>query len=442
MRDLLIIAIVLAAGVTALKKPWIGIMLWTWLSVMNPHRFTWGFAYSAPLAAFAAGTTMLGFLMTRDRESPFKGSATVLLVMLMFWMTLSWMFGLSMAGDYEQWKRVMKIDGMIILSLALLHTKEHILALLWVASGSLALLGAKGGLFTLLTGGSYRVWGPPGSFVEGNNEFALALVMTIPLLRFLQLQLTNKWARWGMTASMLLCGIAALGSYSRGGLLAIGAMSLALWWRGRNKLIVGLGLLLAVAVVMGFMPDMWMGRMSSIADYEQDSSAIGRISAWWTAWNIGLHYPFGAGFDTARPELFAIYSPYPTMVHAAHSIYFQMLGSHGFVGLFLFLGVGWCTWRSAGWLRKNAKDIPQAAWCAELGALCQVALIGYAVGGAFLSLAYFDLPYDIMVAVVLTRHWVETRAWEREPVHAPGWKTVPGLLRPLPRRPEKTIEAS
>jgi hypothetical protein len=41
-----------------------------------------------------------------------------------------------------------------------------------VTTLSLALLGAKGGVFTLMTAGSYRVWGPPGSFIEDNNEFA------------------------------------------------------------------------------------------------------------------------------------------------------------------------------------------------------------------------------------------------------------------------------
>ena len=48
MRDLLILSIVGVAAILALKRPWIGVMLWTWLSIMNPHRFAWGMAYSAP----------------------------------------------------------------------------------------------------------------------------------------------------------------------------------------------------------------------------------------------------------------------------------------------------------------------------------------------------------------------------------------------------------
>ncbi|MEO8249626.1 MAG: putative O-glycosylation ligase, exosortase A system-associated [Burkholderiales bacterium] len=432
MRDVVIVSLVLFFGVMALTRPWIGVMLWTWLSIMNPHRYAWGFAVDAPLAAIAAGTTLIGLIYTRDRSSPFKGAATVLLVMLMLWMTLSWLVGLDPATDYEQWKKVMKIDFMIIVALMLLHTKEHILALVWVAAGSMALLGVKGGVYTLVGGGTGRVWGPPGSFIADNNEFALALIMTIPLLRFLQQQLTNKWGGWAMTGAMLLCAIAALGSYSRGALIAIAAMTLSFWWRGKNKLLIGIVLVAASFALIGFMPENWMGRMNSIVDYEQDQSAMGRISAWWNAWNIGLNRPFGVGFDAARPELFAQYSPYPNMIHAAHSIYFQILGNHGFVGLFLFLGIWLMTWRSAGWLRINAKDIPQARWCAELGAMCQVSLIGYLVGGAFLSLAYFDLPFDVMVAVVLAKKWVEARAWEREPVYQPGWKTIPGLSRPVP----------
>ena len=427
MRDILIIAIVMAGALASLRRPWIGIMLWTWLSIMNPHRFAWGMAYDAPLAAIAAASVMLGLLMTKDRESPFKASPVTWMVLFMVWISLSWLAGIDPVNDYEQWKKVMKIDVMIVLSLMLLHSKQHILALMWVCTGSLALLGIKGGVFTLTTGGTFRVWGPSGSFIEGNNEFALALVMTIPLLRFLQLQLQNKWVRHGLTVAMALCASGALGSQSRGALLAISTMGFYFWWHGKNKLGVGIALLLIAVPLVMFMPDSWSIRMSTIGTYEEDESAMGRISAWWSAWNSAFHYPFGVGFDSARPELFNLYSPYPGPARAAHSIYFQVLGNHGFVGLFLFLGIFISTWRSAGWLRRQNFLSPDKHWCSELGTFCQVALAGYAVGGAFLSLAYFDLPYNIMVMVVLTRIWVEKKSWLTEPVYLPGWKTIPGL---------------
>ena len=65
MRDLLLVSFFATAALMALKRPWIGVMLWTWLSMMNPHRYTYGFAYSAPLAAIAVGATLLWWLRTQ-----------------------------------------------------------------------------------------------------------------------------------------------------------------------------------------------------------------------------------------------------------------------------------------------------------------------------------------------------------------------------------------
>lgn len=427
MRDIIIIALVIAGCIAALRRPWIGIMLWTWLSIMNPHRYTYGMALHAPLAAMAAVCVMVGLLATRDRASPFKGSPAVMFVLFMCWITLSWLLGLDFSSDYEQWKKVMKIDVMLLVALMLLHSKQHIFSLIWVSAGSLALLGIKGGIFTIKTGAAHRVWGPPGSFIEDNNEFALALVMTIPLLRFLQLQIQHRLGRHALTATMLLCTVSALGSHSRGALLGIGAMAMTLWWRGKDKLRIGIFFIIFAVPLVAFMPAEWTARMSTIETYKEDGSAMGRINSWWTAWNIAKHYFSGVGFNQVTPELFARFAPDPSSVLAAHSIYFQVLGNHGFIGLFLFLGIWISTWRMASWLRTQKDLSPKTQWTADLGAMCQVSLVGYAVGGAFLSLAYFDLPYIVMAMTVLTCQWVKNKAWLTEPTFAPGWKTVPGL---------------
>jgi probable O-glycosylation ligase (exosortase A-associated) len=420
MRDLLIVGIVALCALIALRRPWVGVMLWTWLSLMNPHRYAYGFAYDAPLAAAAAGSTLLGFLFTRDKSSPLKGAPVALMLVFMAWMTVSWLMGINVEGDYEQWNKVMKIDVMIIIGIALLHSKVHVVTLCCICAGSLALLGVKGGLFTIATGGNYRVWGPPGSFIADNNEFALSLIMTIPLLRFIQMQLREGWPRHLMTVTMLLLAASALGSQSRGALLAISAMVTLLWWRGKSRVMGGVLMVAAGTLLVIFMPDRWGDRMSTIQTYSEDRSAMGRISAWWVAWGIGKNHLFGVGFYPAVPELFQQYSPYPEYVHAAHSIYFQVMGNHGMIGFLIFVALFGTTYYWAGRLRKEAAVDPRARWCGDLGAMAQVSLVGYAVGGAFLSLAYFDLPYNIMMMVVLARVWIRKRGWEKEvPLRGP-----------------------
>ena len=83
MRDVIVVTLVLLGCIATLRRPWIGVMLWTWLSIMNPHRYTYGFAYSAPLAAMAVASVAVGLLMTKERESPLKGSPVTWLLIFM-----------------------------------------------------------------------------------------------------------------------------------------------------------------------------------------------------------------------------------------------------------------------------------------------------------------------------------------------------------------------
>lgn len=423
MRDLLVVGIVVIAALMALRRPWIGVMLWTWISLMNPHRYCYGFAYSAPLAAVSAGVLFIGLMTTRERENPIKGQPVKWLIALTLWITLSWLMGYGMASsnaevwnnDYVLWNRVMKMFLILLVTLALLHNRFHIIAFAWVTAMSLAIIGAKGGVFTIAHGGSYHVYGPPGSQAYDNNDFALVLVMLIPLLHFLQLQLKSGWKRHLMSIIMLLCVASALGSQSRGGMLALSAMGAVLWWRSPRKGVMTLALLVVLLFILPMLPDAWWERMHSISSYSEDASSMGRIRSWKVAIQVALHNIFGAGMYYQHPIIFAMWDVDQGPMIAAHSVYFQILGNHGFIGLFLYLMVGVSAFRTAGWLRVHARNIPQAQWAAHLGAMTQVSMAGFAVGGAFLSMGYYDLQFNIMAMVVLARHWVETKAWEHEP---------------------------
>lgn len=417
MRDLTLIVIIGWCCLQALRRPWIGVMCWTWISIMNPHQLTYRLS-TLPVAAVVGAATLLGLFITRDKRDFELRREGIMLLVFMAWMCITLPFSFAFDEAFELWKRVMKIDLMIIVAIIVLHTRRHIEALVWVLVVSIGFFGVKGGLFTAATGGNYRVWGPDYSYIQGNNEVALAIVMTIPLMRYLQMQMQNKWGRHAMTFCMMCMAAAALGSHSRGALLALGAMGGLLWWRGKNKLATALGFVVIGVAMASLMPHEWWERMGTIKSYDKDDSALGRINAWYMAFNLAKANFFGGGFQVGLPMLFAMYAPDPLDLHAAHSIYFMVLGEHGFIGLFLFLTLFVLVYRSAGRLRVQARAQPQTKWLSDLGAMCQVSLAGYAVGGAFLSLSYWDMPYDILVIVVIGCRWLDRKQWLTEP-HEP-----------------------
>lgn len=406
MRDILLLTIIGGAAIWALRKPWIGVILFTWISVMNPHSYSY-LAATMPIALVAAMVTLVGLLMTRDRQNPFLGPPVWALLAFTVWICITLPFSIYLERSLGLWERSMKIYLMLFVTLSLINTRHKLEVFIWVIVVSLGFYGVKGGLFTLITGGGGRVWGP-GGFLTENNVLGLALLMTIPLLRYVQLQSTVRWQRNALLAAMILTALAVLGTHSRGALLGLGAMATFLWWKSKRKLFWAIALIVVATALLAFMPETWWTRMDTMRTYEEDGSAMGRINAWGMAWNMALNRFFGGGFEIYTLEQFMLYARNPTDVHAAHSIYFQVLGEHGFVGLFLFLTIGVTTWLTAAKLIALARENPAHQWAGDLGAMTQVAMVGYATGGAFLSLSYWDLPYDYMVAVVIALHMVRT----------------------------------
>ncbi len=408
MRDILVTAIVAIVLLMVFKHPHYGIYLWSWLSYMNPHKQTWGFAYDFQFAFLAAIVTMVAFLLSREPKRVIWAPEVILLILFNLWMVVTTIFAFYPENAWEQWDKVWKIQVMTLVTMMLITSRERINGLVWIIVISLGYYGVKGGIFTITTGGTHRVWGPEGTFIGGNNEIALALVMTIPLIRYLHLQAQKKWMRYVLAASMVLTAVAAIGSQSRGALLAIVAMGVFLWLKSRQKAVTGLYALIAVVAVLLVMPQSWYDRMDTIRNYEEDASATGRINAWYTAVNVAGANLTGGGYEVFKPDTFKQYAPNPMAVHDAHSVYFELLGEHGFIGLGLWLLIAFLAWRRASRTIKRWRDNPANKWAVDLSAMIQVSLIGFGVGGAFLGLAYFDLYYHLIALIILTEYAART----------------------------------
>lgn len=411
MRDIFVTAVVFGVLLLVLKHPHYGIYLWSWLSYMNPHKQAWGFATSLPFAFMTAAFTITVYLFSKEPKRMPWTPETILLVIFLGWVTFTTFFALYPQLAWEQWDKVLKIQIMTLLTAMLITDRKRLEGLVWVIALSLAYYGVKGGIFTILHGGVHRVQGPTGTFIDGNNEMGLALIMTVPLLRYLHLQAQNRLMRLGLATAMVLTGLAAIGTQSRGALLAAAAMGGLLWLKSRNKATTAIYIIVAAGLIAAVMPQEYWNRINTIKTYEQDASAMGRINAWHVAFNVAKDRITGGGFETFLAPTFRQYAPNPEDVHDVHSIYFEVMGEHGFIGFGLFVLIGLLAWRTGSKVMRKCRKDPDRKWAADLAAMTQVSMVGYATGGAFLGLAYFDYYYHLVIILVLTYQIAVKNKW-------------------------------
>ncbi|MEB0163396.1 putative O-glycosylation ligase, exosortase A system-associated, partial [Glaciimonas sp. CA11.2] len=275
MRDYLLFGVVFILLWRTFQSPMIGVLTFTWLSLMNPHRLTYGAAYDFPFAAIVVVVTLIALVFSKDKWRLSMTPVTVTLILFMVWMTATSFVALEPDLVWTEWNRVMKTLFMTLITIIVIKSKKDIIALAWVVGLSVAFYGLKGGIFTLVSGGNYHVYGPDGSYIADNNALALAFIAILPIVRFLQLQATKGWMRLGMGGVAILTAISAAGSYSRGALVAAAAMFFFLWIKSKQKFKTGIALVLVATIVFMVMPGEWFARMQTIDDYKTDDSSLG-----------------------------------------------------------------------------------------------------------------------------------------------------------------------
>lgn len=405
MRVLILFAIIIGSLPVCFTRPWIGILIFSWISYMNPHRFTWGSAYEFPFAKVVAAATIIGLIFTKDRMPLPKTRETIIIILLGLYFTLTNLFAFNPDAAWEQWEKVIKILVMTLLTMLLINNPKKLKYLVMVIALSIGFLGIKGGIFSLVTGGAHKVFGPEGSFFFDNNEMALALNMILPILFYLAKEEENKklkmflWVTFGMSI------ISVIFTYSRGGFLTLAGVAMLLFLKSKHKVFAVSLASIILIVGMSYIPGKWFERIESIKTYKEDNSAMGRINAWQTAWNIAKDRPLtGGGFETFTWQVFRRYAPDPSDVRDVHSIYFEILGEHGFIAFGLFIGLILSTYFTARKLKKIVKEnVNDLKWVENYSNMFQVSILAYMMGGLFLGRAYFDLFYHIVAMVAIMK---------------------------------------
>jgi putative inorganic carbon (hco3(-)) transporter len=411
-------------------RPFVGVLVWSWISFMSPHKLLWGPASDLPWAMITFMALIIGCIIAREPKKFTWNATTMLIATFMICITLTSVTAMAPSDlVLGKWTPVMKTFFVMLISSFLLTTKERIHAMVWIMVLSLGYFGVKGGGFTMLNGGAGRVLGPPATMIADNNSLAAALLVALPLMNYLRMQSEHRVVRLTLAVSMFLTLFAVVGSWSRGAIVGLLAVSVFLWLKSKRKFLAAIILPILVGSAIMFMPQDWMDRMQSIGQYQSDGSAEGRLDIWTTAWQMAVHRPLtGAGFMGPYDEDVVHHFRPMAGPRAVHSIYFEVLGEHGFVTFFVWLGITVSAALAARRIIKSASGVPELAWAVDLARMSQVSVVGYLVAGAFLSLSYWDFYFTLLVMIAATRQYV--RQALSEPV--PGWRREAERLVRLP----------
>jgi probable O-glycosylation ligase (exosortase A-associated) len=416
MRDLFLFIIIAISIPVSFFSPYFGILMWTWITFFNPHRYTWGFMYNFPIAAVIAVPTLAGCLFAKDINRQIFRRETFLLLLLWAWFCLTFLYAMQIpffAGHIVDSRleliRVSKVLLITFTMILLVTSHKRFKSLVVVTAMSFGVLAIKGAIFGIRTSGESRVWGPPDSFIADNNSFALAVNMSLAMLLFLAKDEKRRLYRW-LYYLAFACGVlSVILTYSRGGLLGLAAVLFAITLKSRFKAVSAILVGMAIIGVVTFAPPQWMDRMGGLAEGRVDASGHQRLVSWGTSWNFAMDYPLTGGSFNALPdvELFQRYQPEPLpggfLSSGPHSIYFQVLEEQGFTGLALYLFLVFSCWISLLSLRRKAVRSISSAWVVPYTHMIEISLFGFLVSGAFLGLANFDLFYQLVAMVIILK---------------------------------------
>jgi probable O-glycosylation ligase (exosortase A-associated) len=355
---------------------------------MSPDRLTFGSTLGFQFNFIIAIITILAWLFFKEPKKSPLNATTILLILFCLQISLSTITSLAPELAWPLWNRHIKTFVFIFLIIAIMRNKVRIHAFVWIIVLSLAFFGVRNGVYTIVSSGASHLAGPAGTIIGDNNHMALALVITLPLMNYLRLTTQNKYVRWILVAGMVFTTLGVLGSYSRDSLIGLVAV---LGYSIIKLRRIGLAIMIVALLLpaISTMPAQWSARMDTISKADEDSSFNLRLETWKTQHLIAENRPLvGGGFSaTQNPNVQFRYQPDINQGRAAHSIYFQVLGDHGFVGLFLFLLIGAVAWNNARKIERYSRNRPELSTAQTFASMAQLSLSGYFVAGAALSMA-------------------------------------------------------
>jgi probable O-glycosylation ligase (exosortase A-associated) len=397
--------------VLALTTQWplIGAITYVWLSTAHPQTGNTGFfAWQWPLITITV--FFASYLVQRHKVFSLRSSVFSYIFLFYCWTTLTSFFALAPEVGWGLWWDFTRLIVTVLLIGGTISNRRDLNLVVWAMLAGVASIMASGLIQVALSGGRSAVQGVQGSEFFGTNEVArLFGVAGLPYALFLSFHAQHPLLRKICRAIFVGCIIAIVGTFSRGAFIALAATFLfwALISRRRWMLVAQASALVVIVAVLftDRAADAFLSRMQTIQDYQNDGSFQGRLFAWDFALRTVAQRPItGGGFGVFRLDENPQNTSGEGSWRDAHSVYFETLGEHGYVGLALYLLVVIGAFLKASAIKRQCKGNPALYWERDLAIAVQLSLVFHLVGGLTISATYVQYTYfTLMIVAVLDK---------------------------------------
>lgn len=448
----LLIAYVALVGL-GLAAPFVFTLGYIWVDLFTPQSIAYFFLNQFP-CALVMGVAALGSYILVDRRSPPRlPLSCVLTLALAIWCTVTLLWAVVPDPAWDKWSWAFKTVVFSAFIPFVIRSRIQIEAFLLVYVFSLAGNLVPYGIKTAISGSGY---GRNLGLVAGNSGLsegallATAAVSVIPIAiyaaRHSLLLPKHPLTKALMLLVVVVAVFTTVGTYERTGLVGLAVFGVAFFIKSKRKILTAC---FGIALALGFAyhsSSAWDKRMQTIGAYDEENSALGRLLVWQWTLNYTLDHPLGGGFEAYRIDRIEFPDNNKTAFGIAfHSMYFEMLGEQGWIGLTLYLAIIAISFVQLWRVERYARRIPDLAWCADLASSLLVMLAVLVTCGAFIAVAYRGMNfYTFAISTSLSEYVRRVQQAGRTTGRDLRWRSpggapaLPASLRPALSPPTRS----
>lgn len=449
MRTIFITLAYLTLFGLGLGVPFVMVLGYIWTDIFRPQYIAWSFLTTFPVAFAMGAAAALSYILLDRRAPPRFGAMTILFLAFAGWATLTCFWAEVPAAAWWKWDWAVKSVLFGAFIPYVIRSRNQIEACIQVILFSVGAHIIPYGLKVLLgSGGGYGIdlgLLAGNTFLSEGGFLSAVCTMVIPLFLYLrkhsQIIPLNRLTRLGYLGMAIIAFATAVGTHERTALAGFAVLIVFGWLYSRRKILIGFALV--AAVFIGFTQasnTAWGERMGTVTDYQNESSAYTRILVWEWTLNYVATNPFGGGFEVYRIDRIVFPPDEQGVVRiqnarATHSIYFEVLGELGWIGLGIFLSLIGLSIQYLRRVRKLTKAQPHLLWLYDLAGALQCALLAYLACGAFQSVAFQPFIYYMFaLSFCVLEYQRRAAAVSTPPVPVGSTQAIPALgnVHPAP----------